>query len=444
MSGFDDNRTDNKARQRVFASYYSRSRGVESYRKRRRVNRITKVAVWIILLLIVGGATVLLGRQLFYSLSTALGTSAPEETSSAKQEEVAITTVQPASISVVCAGDVIANGSVIDSGRQADGDAYNFVHLFANIKDEVEGFDLRVVSQETSLAGSEYGFGETYRLNAPQDLGRAEVAGGFNVILRATDHTLDMGTDGLHNELSWWHVEQPSMPVLGVAEPDPDPIQNPGLSNYVDNVYLFEKDGFKIAIINHSTGIGEEDQGCVAPLTEDQVYRDVQKAKDLGAEMIIACPHWGDENTTEITDEQREFAELYADLGVDVIVGSHPRVLQGVETLSKGDGGKTLCYYSLGCLTSSLDADNMLGGLAEFTLERTDDGGCSVANAVLKPVVTHRASGTDHTTYLLSDYSDELSYSGWDGLTPEHYNQRCLEVLGDDFDTEAEELRIDM
>ncbi|MDO4797928.1 MAG: CapA family protein [Coriobacteriales bacterium] len=445
MSDLNNKSNASNGEQRIFANHYSRSRGVASYRQRRRVNRITKVSVWIVLVLIVGGAAILFGRQVFYALTHSAGSTTSTESKASGHEEVAITTVQPASVSLMAAGDVVANGSVVESGRKADGNAYNFVHLFSNITDELDGFDLCLVNQETPLAGSEHGFGGTDQLNAPQDLGRAEVATGFNVILHANDHALDWGQDGVHNELSWWHVEQPNLPILGVAEPDP--VKNPGLSDYVGDVYTYTKDGFKVAVLNHSAGIGADDRSVVSPLDEAKVREDVSRARDLGAEVIVACPHWGDENSAEITDEQREFAELYAKLGVDVILGTHPRVLQGVEVLDGEAGHKTLCYYSLGCLVSALySPDNYLGGLAEFTIDRSDNGTYTIKDAKLRPVVTHRANGDAYGVYLLADYTNEIARTGWDGYTynRDFYDQRCLEVLGDDYDTDAGELSIEV
>ena len=440
MSDMDNRQSGNDRPQRVFSNYYSRERGVATYRKRRRVNFITRVAVGVVLVLIVGGAAILFGRQFVYMLTSSAGSATNAETKAESHATAQITTVQPAEVSFAIAGDIVANSGVVDSGRRADGNAYNFVHLFSNIKDAVTTHDLCMVFQETGMYGDEYGFGGTSQLNAPQDLGRAEVAAGFNVALHATDHALDMGPDGLHNELAWWHNEQPDVAVLGVAEPDP--VENPGFSNYVDDVYVYERGDFKVAVLNHTQGINESDEAIVSPLTEAKVREDVDKAKELGAQMIVACPHWGEENSSQVSDEQREFAKLYASLGVDVVVGSGPRVLQEVEVLDGEQGHKTLCYYSLGCLVSSLNANNLLGGIAEFKLERSDQGEFTVADAVLKPVVTHRASGEDFAAYLLSEYTPELAQKSWDNLTPDYLGEQCEEVLGTGYDADAGEYKI--
>ena len=442
----DNNREDYRearGQRRGYASQYSRSQGVEAYQQRRRMGFATKVLVTLVLVLIVGGAAVLFGRQFFYAVTDGNADGQTPASGAKAGADTPITTVQPATATVVSTGDVILNGAAMDSGRREGQNAYNYVHLFQQLKDEIEPFDLRMVSQETALAGADFGYGSLEPLNAPQDLGRAEVAAGFNVVLRATDHTLDTGTNGLHNELSWWHTEHPDVPVLGVAEPDPQ--ANPGLSDYVSQVYVQDVKGFKVGVLNHTWGVNEEDESAVANLDEEKIAHDVELARKEGAEVIVACPHWGAENEEEISEEQTTYAQVYADLGVDVIFGTHPRVLQSVDVLEGEHGHKTVCFYSLGCLVSGLEENNLLGGLAEVTFDRKDDGTCSVTSAVLKPVVTHRASGDDYAAYLLSDYSDEIAESSDMGArTPGYWSTRCYEILGDEFDGEAGEYRVSL
>lgn len=443
LVGDTNNEFDSSRRSDVSYTRYSRSLGVGEYQKRRKRGTAFRCAVYCVLLVVMGATAFLFGRRYFGDLPlSGAGYVEQKEEAAEEQPEPEAATNTPVKVSLLMAGDVIMNGSAIDSGSKDSG-AYNFDHLFTHLTSELSAFDLRLVDQETCLPGSKFGFGAYRPLNAPQELGRAEVSAGFNVILRASDHTMDNGEEGVHNELAWWKSEYPNLPLLGVAEPDPD--NNPGLNDYVNDVYIYEKEGLKIAVLNHSWSIGEESQHIVSALTEDKIASDAKKARDAGADIIVACPHWGAENNTEPSEEETIFAKTYADNGVDVVIGTHPRVLQRIEVLDGPDGHKTVCYYSLGCLISSLYSQNMLGGLAEITLERDESGSCSVQSAVLKPVVTHRGSGEDYTVYLLSDYTDELAQTSWDGdLTPEEATRRCTEILGEDYDAEACEYRVSL
>ena len=420
---------------------YSRAAGIGSYRRRRRRNTAFKVFVCLLLAGIIGGAALLFGRAYLDYGNLPFNIPEVPNQSSENGEEGSTRKLYAAQMTMASAGDVIMNQPVVESGLRDSG-AYNFDHLFVNISHELVNFNLRTVSEETAMAGSIYGFGQDFPLNAPQELGRAEVASGFNVILHATDHTLDTGYEGVHNELAWWHSELPNTPVIGIAEPDP--ISNPGLSNYVDNVFTVDKDGFRIAILNHTVGVVDTDRSVVSALDEAKVRADVEKARSLGAEMVVVCPHWGHEGVPEVTEEQRKFARLYADLGVDVICGTNPRTLQPVEVLYGSDNHKTVCFYSLGCLVSSLNHENFLGGIAEYTLERMDGGRCRVRSAVLKPVVTRRAEREAYTIYFLSDYSDELAAIGWDNVSKETFQQMCTDILGSGYDRATCTYKVDL
>lgn len=423
---------------------YSRSAGVADYRHRRRVRRVFSAFAAILLVSIIGGAGVMFGQHILEMplLEPSVEKVEEEVQEILPAEEPEVPAVPPVEIKIVAGGDIIANGAVAESGATENG-SFDFNHLFAQLSGELAGFDLRLVSQETNLPGLEYGYGAWYPLNAPQELSRAELVAGFNVILRATDHALDNGNDGLHNELVWWNTEHPGTPLLGIAEPDP--VSYPNFNDYVNNVYMFEKDGLKVAVLNHTAGFGDEEREVVSVLAEDKIVQDVKQARDAGAQFIIACPHWGDENNPEVVEEQTTFAQIYADNGVDVIIGTHPRVLQRAEVLQRADGRKTVCFYSLGCLMSSLQYQNFVGGLAEITLARDEAGECSIKSASLKPVVTHRGNGGDFCTYLLSDYTEEIAHSGWDyNLTPDAVAQTCTERLGEGYDYAGDVLNLQL
>ena len=438
--GFDER--DGAAERRAGSSTkYSRTQGLSKYRKRRRRDRAFTVIVVIVVLAIVAGGVALFGRQLAgleMPTFTPSSVSAPAQ-NSAEEKKEDVVLVEPAQVSLAFAGDVIMNSAVVDSGSDYSGN-YNYSHLFTHLTPEISGYDVRALSQETAMAGNSYGYGNYNPLNAPNELGTAEVNAGFNVILHATDHTADTGFEGIHNELLWWQTNNASVPIVGVAEPDL--AGNPSLSDYVNNVFIFEKAGFKVAILNHSTDISEDNRGVVSSLDEEKIAADVAKARELGAEMIVACPHWGNEGDSEPSEEETHFAQVYANHGVDVIVGTHPRVLQRAEILTGPEGHQTVCFYSLGCLIESIGTDNLLGGIAELTLTRDAQRTYHVASAKLKPIVTNRASGTDFTSYLLANYADDISSSSWDGRSREALNERCTEILGAGYNAGTFELNL--
>ena len=343
----------------------------------------------------------------------------------------------PTTIDICMVGDVLLHPSVYSSGRTADG-SYDFSHLFANVSDEVAACDLAIVDQETILGGTGMGLSGYPVFNGPQEVGDAEVAAGFDVVLRATNHTMDRGYDGIHSELEFWRTAHPEVAVIGCTDPQ---TEEPADSN---NIFVYEKDGFRVAVLNYTYGLNGygDPKGAVALLDETRVREDCRRAREE-ADMVVVCPHWGTENVTGPDGEQERWASIFLECGVDVVLGNHPHVMGPVETMTGTDGHTMVCYWSVGNFVSGMDApQNMIGGMARVTLERDATGTCRVASYAMKPLVTH-INPADETTYFLADYTDELAAtSKLPTVTPAWAHELCADVLGSGYDREKGELLV--
>jgi poly-gamma-glutamate synthesis protein (capsule biosynthesis protein) len=138
--------------------------------------------------------------------------------------------------------------------------------------------------------------------------------------------------------------------------------------------------------------------------------------------------------------------------GADVIIGGHPHVIEPVEVLTAPDGHKVPCFWSVGNFVSTqVDNQNLIGGVAKVTMVKDGNGACSVTACSFVPTVTHKGIGSNMTTYLLRDYTDDLATSNYleangtdnTNLTVAWANEFCTEVLGPGFDTTSEQLVID-
>ena len=172
---------------------------------------------------------------------------------------------------------------------------------------------------------------------------------------------------------------------------------------------------------------------------------DVKKAKKISDVIIVSC-HWGEEDSTTITSSQKEYAQYLADLGVDVIIGTHSHTLQDVEWLEGKDGNETLVAYSLGNFISGMKNDyNQLGGLLSFNIVE-EDSEYSIQDVVLTPIVNHyvvdsvaKFDSTKHDfkVYRLKDYTEELANEhGVNGyidnvISIEEMIERAQEVCGE-------------
>lgn len=305
-------------------------------------------------------------------------------------------------VSISMVGDVLMHNPTLKSGLQEDG-SYNYDHLFKNVKKHMENTDISLANQEVILGGTDLGISAYPAFNAPQELGDSLVQSGFNTILHATNHTLDKGEKGVDSALTYWKEKHPETTVLGIHESQEDR----------DKIYIFEKKGFKIAILNYTYGVNgnriPEDRPYIVDLMDkSQMEKDIQKANEL-ADYVIVCPHWGTEYVFEATDEQKEWTDFFLKQGVDLVIGTHPHVIEPVEWVEDGEN-KMLVFYSLGNFVSCQDKwYRMLGAMANVKLLKDADGNVTVTEYGVEPLVTHIAGKTEYTTYYLKDYTEELA-----------------------------------
>ena len=234
--------------------------------------------------------------------------------------------------------------------------------------------------------------------------------------------------------------------MIGAWDPE-DP------SSSLGDTYIFEKDGFKVALLNFTYGTNDiPDPDNRVSLLEESHVRSAIEAAEAQADMVVVFPHWGEEYNLTPVQDQYDMAEVMMEAGADVIIGGHPHVIEPVEVLTAPDGHKVPCFWSVGNFVSTqIDNQNLVGGVAKVTMEKAGDGSCSVTACSFVPTITHKGTSTDMTTYLLRDYTDDLASSNFlvqndtdnTSLTVAWANDFCTQVLGPGFDTTSEQLVID-
>ena len=352
-------------------------------------------------------------------------------------EEPTTPPFQPTTINIKMVGDMLMHTGVSDSGLMEDG-TYNYDHLFTNVKEDIQSADIAIVNQEVILGGTEMGISGYPTFNAAYEVGDALVNAGFNVVLHATNHTIDKGATGVDNCINYWKTNHPEIGVLGINQTAED----------VNNIYVYEQGDIKVAILNYTYGTN----GIALPtgreyivnlLDEERIVNDLKKANEL-ADFVIVCPHWGPEYKHEPWNEpgsiydQVGWAQLMADNGADLIIGAHPHVIQPVEWIEGANGNKTLCYWSLGNFVSNQDkAPRMVGAMADITIENNEAGQVYIKDYGVIPLVTQKLFGRGAiTTYKLSDYTEELASQNGilrndAAFSLQYCKDLCRQVFGD-------------
>lgn len=335
---------------------------------------------------------------------------APTNQVQADTEVVTEEVFKPTSAKLVAVGDNLMHRSCTLSAKNADG-TYDFTKHFANMADIFKAADLAVISQDTVLGGIELGATstETGIFNTAVELADGMADAGINVVLAANNHIMDEGSAGLNTMMSYFSTKYLDITLLGV---------NNSREAKDEPVYV-ETNNIKIAMINYSYGSNQTADLDASPYLLNQYdedwLSDILKQAREEADFIIAFPFWGEQNSMDYTQEQERQAQFLADNGVDLIIGSYPHVVEPVKWITAENGDRTLVYYSLGNFQSIQNTvENMLGGQANITISKEEDG-THISDYSLDFVVTHyeqRESSEYYdivTTYPLADYTSDLA-----------------------------------
>ena len=312
-------------------------------------------------------------------------------------------------ISIIMVGDMLMHTPVEASAKQED-DTYSYDALFTNTLSEIQAADLAIVNQEVIIAGEKYGVSGYPAFNAPFELGHDLIEAGFDVICHGTNHALDQGKKGLNSCLAFWEENYPDVPVLGIH----------GSQEDQDEIYIYEQDGVKIAVLNFTYGtngipLPSDMPYAVDMLEEEKVVAALVKADEL-ADFTVVCPHWGNEYELGVVNSQKKWADIFFENGVDLVIGTHPHVIEPIEMIVDEETGQSmLVYYSIGNFcnwTSSSGAgiaNRMVGGMAQVTISVDESGEVYIMEYGVEPVVCHLTEGINGVSvYFLDDYTADL------------------------------------
>lgn len=352
------------------------------------------------------------------------------QTVAVKQEQTAVN--QGKTIHVASMGDMLAHDSIIANAKTDNG--YDFAKFFKNIRPAYQNADVIFCNQEGLSSGEQYGISGYPSFNAPTKFSADLQSGaGCNLINLANNHMGDKGVDATNATIDNWTTLKP----LGTS----------GANKTTDDqnkVSFSEFKGVKIGFVSFA----DFNNNIATPGYSINNYHDEALVRRLvtdarsNADIVIISMHWGVEDSAVVSVDQQNEANLLSSLGVDVIIGTGPHVLQKVDILDRQDGGKTIVMYSLGnMLSSQLNISELIGGVAQFDVTKTANDKTSVSNLTFIPTYMHyewtaaESSNNDLMArknamiYLLSDASEPLSRSLFN-TTVAAQKQYVIDTLG--------------
>lgn len=367
-------------------------------------------------------------------------------------------------INLMMVGDNLMHMGIVKTGEQEDG-SYNYDFLFEGISEFLDEAEIKMINQETILGGNDFGFSGYPYFNSPTEVGEAIAKAGFNVVLHSSNHTADKKLQGILNCVEFWE-QYPDVLAVGIYGEIQDGFAEDGMevkeavmkneelseknsvvisvtkveasadgtgTNEAVQIPILEIGDITFAILNYAyapnmASFPEEYEGHMDMLCDydessrlidfttlhEDVLTDIAAAEGL-ADFVIVCPHWGTEYTTTPSKYQKNFAMQMTEAGADIILGTHPHVVQPVEWVEAENGNKALCYYSLGNYVSTQKkALCMLEAMAWITIHVDEEGACIVEeNTGVLPMVCHYNAMPVRmeSVYLLEDYTEEQAAS---------------------------------
>ncbi len=361
-------------------------------------------------------------------LLTGCAQNAPVQQEQPEEEKVIIE--KDREVSFLAAGDNLIHGLIYYSGDQGDG-SYSFDRMYERVSDEISSADIAYLNQETICGGTQLGLQSYPTFNSPYEILDSVAAAGFDWISTSSNHSMDVGEEGILSQLS--HLEElPQLIQTGTN----------ASADEAKEYKVIEKNGVKIGLLSYTYGLNgfalpDGKEYLVNLIDEDRIREDMKALNQISDVQVVSM-HWGVEYQFEENEEQRALAQLLSDEGADVIIGTHPHVLQPMEVLKGEEGNETLVMYSLGNFVSAQDVNSrMLGGMAKWTLVyHPSDKSVSFKNICFEPTVMYfDPSGTDVQVYPLSEYTDDtgashyLSAYGQD-MSKQYFIDLVREIMG--------------
>lgn len=263
-------------------------------------------------------------------------------------------------ITLLFVGDLMQHQAQITAAQQPSGN-YDYTSCFEAVKPMIEAADIAIGNLEVTIGGKPYTGYPTF--SAPDEYLSALKRAGFDIMLTANNHCLDRGRRGLERTIRM--LDSLKIPYAGTYRSATERKQRYPLH--------IRKNGFHIVILNYTygtNGITPGHPSIVNYIDREQMLQDIQEAKHMRPDAIIACIHWGDEYKRLPNQSQKELADWLIKQGADHIIGAHPHVIQPMELIQKGCK-KHFVAYSLGNFISNMSAPHTDGGLVvRLTLEK--------------------------------------------------------------------------
>ena len=371
--------------------------------------------------------------RLFAAILTAIlltGCAAPQSATNPATIPTVVTTAEPTTVpttvpteppvekiataTVSSTGDLLFHNRVIESGYDKQTGQYNYDNIYTYVRSYIAKADYAVANMEGTLCGLDNGFKYSGYpgFNTPDAAVDAARAAGFDMLLTANNHTYDTGTKGFHRTQQI--IADRGFDYIGTRP-------NEEAKTYV----VKDINGIRVGMVcytyetekvstNRKSLNGIPMSAKDSPLISSfhykyldtfyaQLSEELDAMKEEGADITVVYIHWGTEYVTKPNGNQKKIAQTLCDMGVDIIVGGHPHVIQPIEVLTSQEDPRqsTLCLYSMGNAVSNIRKSTSKphevedGMFFQFTLAKYSDGSVIIEDVNVLPTWVNRLENPD-------------------------------------------------
>lgn len=315
---------------------------------------------------------------------------------------------EPITIHISAFGDTMCHLTNIKNAYDSSSKDYDFSNVFKNIRKYTENADITIGNLETTFAGSSRGYTGYPTFNAPEILGQNLKDIGVDVLTTANNHCMDKGISGLVSTLNF-------LDNYGIA--------HTGTSRSEDEqntILIKDVNGIKIAFLSYTYGtngitVPSDKTYSVNLIDKDLIKKHIASAKEQNVDVICVSMHWGIEYKLKPNSTQEELSDFLFENGVDIILGSHPHVLEPMKkrtiTLNDGTTKDGFVIYSLGNFVSGqVYANTKSTVILDIQITKNSEGKISIDSVKYTPVYLYDkgASSKSRTRYTLIDINQAI------------------------------------
>ena len=336
-----------------------------------------------------------------------LETSSNIEENTNELDDTTQNTNEDTTFHLTAIGDIMCHNTQYMDAYNSDTGKYDFSYVFEDIEYYIKNSNITVANLETTFAGEDVGYSNYPRFNTPDALAYNLKKLGVDVVSTAGNHSLDYGFDGLSRTIDVLNKADISHVGTYQTQEERDTI-----------VFKYVK-GIKIAFLNYAYGtngitIPSDKSYCINLIDEELIKNDIETAKSQEADIIVASVHWGTEYSTVPNGTQNELADFLFQNGVNIILGTHPHVLQKMEkrtvTLEDGSTQDGFIIYSLGNFISDQNADNTRTSIIlDLQITKHTDESVTIDNVSYTPIYMYKDSSASTKKMRLLDINKTIS-----------------------------------